>query len=67
MDLLTKYSVSPDALGFEILEEALLDVGRGQGDRRSACGAWVSPYALDNFGAGYSNLSWLKDLPGSPG
>ena len=62
VDLLTKHNVSPDALGFEILEEALLDVGAAKGIMKHLRSLGIA-LALDDFGAGYSNLSWLKDLP----
>ena len=62
VDLLTKQGVSPEALGFEILEEALLDVGAAKGIMKQLRSLGIA-LALDDFGAGYSNLSWLKDLP----
>jgi predicted signal transduction protein with EAL and GGDEF domain len=62
VDLLTKHGVSPEALGFEILEEALLDVGAAKGIMKNLRSLGIA-LALDDFGAGYSNLSWLKDLP----
>jgi diguanylate cyclase (GGDEF)-like protein len=62
VDLLTKHGVSPDSLGFEILEEALLDVGAAKGIMKHLRSLGIA-LALDDFGAGYSNLSWLKDLP----
>jgi diguanylate cyclase (GGDEF)-like protein len=62
VDLLTKYGVPPERLGFEILEEALLDVGAAKGIMKHLRGLGIA-LSLDDFGAGYSNLSWLKDLP----
>ena len=62
VDLLTKQGVPPEALGFEILEEALLDVGAAKGIMKHLRSLGIA-LALDDFGAGYSNLSWLKDLP----
>ena len=62
VDLLTKYGVPPERLGFEILEEALLDVGAAKGIMKHLRGLGIA-LSLDDFGVGYSNLSWLKDLP----
>jgi diguanylate cyclase (GGDEF)-like protein len=62
VDVLTRHGISPDFLGFEILEEALLDVGVTEGVMKALRGFGIS-LSLDDFGAGYSNFSWLQDLP----
>ena len=56
------YGVPPTMVGFEVVEDALRDVGATVavlGELRQG-GFSVS---LDDFGAGHSNLSWLCDLP----
>jgi EAL domain-containing protein (putative c-di-GMP-specific phosphodiesterase class I) len=60
VDTLTRHSLPPEALGFEILEEALLDVIAAKGVMKHLRALGI---ALDDFGAGYSNLWWLGDLP----
>jgi diguanylate cyclase (GGDEF)-like protein len=62
VDVLTRNGLPPELLGFEILEEALLDVGVAEVVMRSLRKLGVC-LALDDFGAGYSNFSWLQDLP----
>jgi diguanylate cyclase (GGDEF)-like protein len=62
VDTLTRHSLPPEALGFEILEEALLDVVAAKGVMKHLRALGIS-LALDDFGAGYSNLWWLQDLP----
>ncbi len=62
VDVLTKHHLSPEWLGFEILEEALLDVGSAKGVMKNLRSLGIA-LALDDFGAGYSNLWWLQDLP----
>ena len=62
VDALTRNGLSPELLGVEILEEALLDVGVAEVVMRSLRELGVC-LALDDFGAGYSNFSWLQDLP----
>jgi diguanylate cyclase (GGDEF)-like protein len=61
-DVLAKHDLSPEGLGFEILEEALLDVGSAKGVMKHLRSLGIA-LSLDDFGAGYSNLSWLQDLP----
>jgi diguanylate cyclase (GGDEF)-like protein len=62
VDTLRRQGLSPDRLGFEILEEALLDVGAAKAVMKRLRSIGIA-LALDDFGAGYSNLSWLQDLP----
>jgi EAL domain-containing protein (putative c-di-GMP-specific phosphodiesterase class I) len=62
VDVLTRNGLPPELLGIEILEEALLDVGVAEVVMRSLRDLGVC-LSLDDFGAGYSNFSWLQDLP----
>jgi EAL domain-containing protein (putative c-di-GMP-specific phosphodiesterase class I) len=62
VDVLAKHRLSPEGLGFEILEEALLDVASAKGVMKHLRSLGIA-LALDDFGAGYSNLWWLQDLP----
>jgi diguanylate cyclase (GGDEF)-like protein len=62
VDVLTRTGLPPELLGLEILEEALLDVGVAEVVMRSLRDLGVC-LSLDDFGAGYSNFSWLQDLP----
>jgi diguanylate cyclase (GGDEF)-like protein len=62
VEVLTRHGLPPELLGFEILEEALLDVGVAEVVMRSLRDLGVC-LSLDDFGAGYSNFSWLQDLP----
>ncbi|MHB8594937.1 MAG: putative bifunctional diguanylate cyclase/phosphodiesterase [Acidimicrobiales bacterium] len=61
-ELLDTYQVPPSLLGIEILEDALRDVGATETVLRALRDLGVS-LNLDDFGAGYSNLSWLQELP----
>ena len=61
-ELLVRYDVSPAMLGLEIVEDALRDVGATREVLRELRQLGVS-INLDDFGAGYSNLSWLQELP----
>jgi diguanylate cyclase (GGDEF)-like protein len=62
VDVLTRHRLAPEWLGFEILEEALLDVASAKGVMKHLRSLGIA-LSLDDFGAGYSNLSWLQDLP----
>jgi diguanylate cyclase (GGDEF)-like protein len=62
IDLLARQALPPDLVGFEILEQALLDVGVAEVVMRSLRELGVA-LSLDDFGAGYSNFSWLQELP----
>lgn len=59
---LDAHGISPDLLGLEILEEALIDVGATEKVLIALRAMGVS-LNLDDFGAGYSNLWWLQELP----
>jgi EAL domain-containing protein (putative c-di-GMP-specific phosphodiesterase class I) len=61
-ELLVRYDVPPAMLGLEIVEDALRDVGATREVLRELRHLGVS-INLDDFGAGYSNLSWLQELP----
>lgn len=61
--LLTELDFPPDALTIEITEEVLmndLDRAREQLTRIEALGVRI---ALDDFGVGYSNIGYLRQLP----
>jgi len=60
--LLVRNDVAPGMLGVEIVEDALRDVGATRKNLRRLRDQGVS-INLDDFGAGYSNLSWLQELP----
>jgi diguanylate cyclase (GGDEF)-like protein len=60
--LLARYDVAPEMLGVEIVEDALRDVGATRRILSQLRDLGVS-LNLDDFGAGYSNLSWLQELP----
>ena len=60
--LLVRHDVPPSMLGVEIIENALRDVGATTKVLHELRELGVS-VNLDDFGAGYSNLSWLQDLP----
>jgi diguanylate cyclase (GGDEF)-like protein len=62
VETLTRHCLPPEALGFEILEEALLDVVAAKEVMKHLRVLGIA-LALDDFGAGYSNLWWLQDLP----
>ena len=59
---LERHGVTPDLLGFEILEQALLDFGETERVLQAlrAMGVGLN---LDDFGAGHSNLWLLQELP----
>jgi len=60
---LSRFGVSPDCLGVEVTESALLgDTGEVTQALRDLQSAGVE-IALDDFGTGYSNLSRLRELP----
>jgi diguanylate cyclase (GGDEF)-like protein len=59
---LNSYGISPELIGLEILEEALLDVGATEKVLAELRAMGVS-LNLDDFGAGHSNLWWLQELP----
>jgi EAL domain-containing protein (putative c-di-GMP-specific phosphodiesterase class I) len=61
-DLLDAHGVEPELLGLEILEEALIDTGPAEETLRSIREIGVS-FNLDDFGAGHSNISLLRELP----
>jgi EAL domain-containing protein (putative c-di-GMP-specific phosphodiesterase class I) len=61
-EMVRAYDVPPGLLGFEIVEEALRDVGATVEVLQLLREQGVS-LNLDDFGAGHSNLWWLQELP----
>jgi diguanylate cyclase (GGDEF)-like protein len=59
---LEAHGVDPQYLGIEILEESLVDFGATVKVLTELRAMGVS-LNLDDFGAGYSNLRWLQELP----
>jgi predicted signal transduction protein with EAL and GGDEF domain len=61
-ELIEGFGLPPGLLGFEIVERDLHDVGGTAKVLRALREAGFS-LSLDDFGAGYSNLAWLQELP----
>ncbi|HLI73140.1 MAG TPA: EAL domain-containing protein [Acidimicrobiales bacterium] len=61
-ELLDGHDLSPALVGLEIVERDLRDVGGTVKVLRALRELGVS-LNLDDFGAGYSNLAWLQELP----
>lgn len=61
-EVLVRHDVPASMLGVEIVEDALRDVGATGKVLHELRVLGVS-LNLDDFGAGYSNLSWLQELP----
>jgi diguanylate cyclase (GGDEF)-like protein len=61
-ELMERYDIPGETLGFEVVEDALRDVGATVVVLRDLRARGLS-ISLDDFGAGHSNLSWLQDLP----
>jgi diguanylate cyclase (GGDEF)-like protein len=61
-DSLERHHVTPDLLGLEILEQALLDLGETERALQALRAMGVA-LNLDDFGAGHSNLWLLQELP----
>ena len=61
-DMLERHRVSPDLLGLEILEQALLNLGETERGLQALRAMGVA-LNLDDFGAGHSNLWLLQELP----
>lgn len=60
-----RYKVSPDMIEFELTETSAMpmDEGAGAVTRLNAISEAGHPVAIDDFGAGYSSISYLKVLP----
>ncbi len=61
-EMIEGYDIPPGLLGFEIVEDALRDVGATIEVLRALRETGLS-LNLDDFGAGHSNLWWLQELP----
>ena len=61
-ELLDAFGLPPGMIGLEIVERDLRDVGGTAKVLRVLRELGVS-LNLDDFGAGYSNLAWLQELP----
>jgi diguanylate cyclase (GGDEF)-like protein len=61
-DMLERHRVTPDLLGLEILEQALLNLGETERALQALRAMGVA-LNLDDFGAGHSNLWLLQELP----
>ncbi len=61
-ELLHATGTPPEMLGLEVAEEALRDVGATAEVLEEIRELGVA-FNLDDFGAGQSNLSWLRELP----
>jgi EAL domain-containing protein (putative c-di-GMP-specific phosphodiesterase class I) len=60
--MVAAYEIPPALVGFEVVEDALHDVGATVAVLGALREEGFS-ISLDDFGAGHSNLSWLQDLP----
>lgn len=60
--LLKRYRVNPSRIVFEIPEGVLIDANERTRDVLAQLGAIGFKLALDDFGAGYSSLSYLRDF-----
>ncbi len=61
--LLASYGVSPDQLGLEITETAIMSSSSRVAEILQCMkkmGLWIS---IDDFGTGYSSLAYIKNLP----
>ena len=61
-EMIAGHDIPPALIGFEVVEDALRDVGATVAVLGALREQGLS-ISLDDFGAGHSNLSWLQDLP----
>jgi diguanylate cyclase (GGDEF)-like protein/PAS domain S-box-containing protein len=62
-ELVDELAVAPGDICFEITESALLDFGEAARRNIDALAELGVHLAIDDFGAGYSSLRYLKDIP----
>jgi len=62
-DFVKDLSLKPGELGLEITETAELEDVKKAGESFQKLKDIGIPLAIDDFGAGYSSLSYLRDLP----
>jgi diguanylate cyclase (GGDEF)-like protein len=62
-DLFDEFGVAPGDVCFEITETALLTVGEAARRNMAALADLGVRLAVDDFGAGYSSLAYLKEIP----
>lgn len=58
-----KYNVNPEDVEIEITESVLIDDLQGVISKINKIRAYGIRVSLDDFGVGYSSLSYLKDIP----
>ena len=63
LDFVSENDLSPGDLGLEITETAELEDRKRAAEYFEKLQKHGIPLALDDFGAGYSSLSYLRDLP----
>jgi diguanylate cyclase (GGDEF)-like protein len=61
--LIDKYYVNPEDVEIEITESVLIEDLEGIIDKINTMRAYGIKVSLDDFGTGFSSLSYLKDLP----
>jgi diguanylate cyclase (GGDEF)-like protein len=61
-ETIDSHGIPPGMVGFEVVEDALRDVGATIKTLHALREQGLS-INLDDFGAGHSNLSWLQELP----
>ena len=62
-DILEKTGLSPDSLELEVTESIFLEEGSITQQLLNQLDALGVQLSMDNFGTGYSNMSYLKKLP----
>lgn len=63
VEVLKRYQVSPSEIELEITESVLIDDFRAVSERLKVLRGYGIRISLDDFGTGFSSLSYLKKLP----
>ncbi|MCR5655768.1 MAG: bifunctional diguanylate cyclase/phosphodiesterase [Lachnospiraceae bacterium] len=63
LDILEKYNVNPKDIELEITESVLIDDFEGVIKKLQTLKEYGIKISLDDFGTGFSSLSYLKELP----